>query len=113
MNTLTAQELEKQPLRLVQDAQRGESSVITADGQPILVSVPLVAPGASQRLRLEAAVDLFERGEVSLGLAARISGLSYSRLIDELAHRGIPVVRYGADELDAELAYVRSLAGGR
>lgn len=113
MHAVTPEQLKEHPLQLVQDAQRGEAVVVTRDGEPILVTVPLAAGGASRAVRLEAAVDLYQRDEVSLGLAARIAGLTYSAMVDELGRRGIPVVRYDVADLDAELAYVRSLAGGR
>ena len=34
-------------------------------------------------------------------------------MIDELGRRQIPVVRYSVEDLDRELDYVRTLAGGR
>jgi predicted HTH domain antitoxin len=42
-----------------------------------------------------------------------VAGLPYSRMIDELGQRQIPVVRYSVEDLDREPAYVRSLAGRR
>ena len=41
---------------------------------------------------------------ISLGKAARISGLSYSEMIDELGRRDIATIRLGPGELERELA---------
>ena len=113
MHTLTADELNREPQQLLDDAQRGEPALVTRDGEPVLLSVPLGKGIESQAVRIEFAVNLFDREQISLGLAAQIAGLSYSEMIDECGRRQIPVVRYGTDELAKELDYVRTLAGGR
>lgn len=51
------------------------------------------------RVRLEIAVSLFDREQVSIGVASRIAGLAISEMIDELDRRRIPVVRYSKEEL--------------
>jgi predicted HTH domain antitoxin len=58
----------------------------------------------SQTVRLELAAALYDREQISLGLAARIAGLSYSEMIDELGQRAIPVIRLAPGELERELA---------
>jgi predicted HTH domain antitoxin len=55
-------------------------------------------------MRLELAVSLFDRGQIGIGVAARIAGLTISELIDELGRRRIPVVRTSAEDLERELA---------
>lgn len=111
MHTLTAEEFSRQPQQLVDDAQRGEPALVTRDGEPVFMAVPLGKGIESQAVRLEFAVGLFDRDQVSLGAAARIAGLPYSDMIDELGRRGIAVVRYGAEDLATELGYVGTLAG--
>ena len=113
MHTLTADELNREPQQLLDDAQRGEPALVTHNGEPVLLAVPLGKGIESQAVRIEFAVNLFDREQISLGLAAQIAGLSYSEMIDECGRRQIPVVRYGAGELATELDYVRTLAGGR
>jgi predicted HTH domain antitoxin len=113
MHTLTADDLTRQPQRLIDDARRGESALITSDGEPVLLAVPLDGSAASQPMRIELAARLFDSDQISLGVAASIAGLPYSAMIDELGRRGIAVVRYGADELAQELDYARTLVGGR
>jgi predicted HTH domain antitoxin len=112
MHTLTADDLTRQPQRLIDDARRGEAALVTANGEPLLLAVPLDDSAASQPMRIELAARLFDCGDqISLGVAARIAGLPYSAMIDELGRRRIAVVRYGADELAQELDYARTLVG--
>ena len=113
MHTLTPDDLAAEPQRLLDDARRGQPDIVLVEGEPVMLTVPLVPSGGDSVQRLELAISLYERDLVSLGLAAKVAGLSYSRMIDELGQRQIPVVRYGVDDLEQELAYVRTLAGGR
>jgi predicted HTH domain antitoxin len=76
-------------------------------------TLPLGPASGDDVERLNLAISLYERDQISLGLAAKVAGLPYSRMIDELGQRQIPVVRYSVGELDHELAYVRSLACSR
>lgn len=113
MPTLASEELELQPQRLLDDARQGTSNVVTGRGEPVMLTLPLGQSNPSSVERLELAVTLYERDVLSLGLAANAAGLSYRQMIDELGRRQIPVVRYSVEDLDRELAYVRTLAGGR
>lgn len=113
MPTYTAEELQQNPRCLLDDAARGTADVVTVDGEPVMLTLPLGDAAGASGERVELAVALFERGQISIGLAAKVAGLAYSRIIDELGRRQIPVVRYEVQDLERELAYVRSLAGGR
>ena len=113
MHTLTDDELTRQPQRLIDDARRGEASLVIDDGVAVLLAVPLGAGLDATEVRVELAARMFDRDQISLGLASKIAGLSYSEMIDELGRRGIPVVRYDANDMAKELEYVRTLAGGR
>ena len=113
MPTLTAEQVNAQPQRLLDDARMGQADVVTVDGEPAMLTLPLGPASGDGTQRLNLAISLYERDQVSLGLAAKVAGLPYSRMIDELGLRQIPVVRYSVEELDRELAYVRSLAGSR
>lgn len=113
MHTLTTDEVTAEPLRLLEDARKGQADMVLAEGEPLMLTVPLLAAGGSNAERLELAVTLYERDVLSLGLAAKVAGLSYSRMVDALGERRIPVVRYDEDDLERELAYVRTLAGSR
>lgn len=112
MSTVTSEELVQQPERLLDDARRGTSDIVTVAGEPVMLTLPLGQDSGTDAERLELAVTLYERDVLSLGLAAKVAGLSYSRMIDELGRRQTPVVRYSVEDLDRELDYVRTLAGG-
>lgn len=111
MHILSADELNRKPEQLIEDARRGEPAIVTLGGEPVMMAVPLGKGIESQAVRLEFAVSLYDRDQISLGLAAQIAGVSYSEMVDELGRRGIPIVRYSTEELTKELDYVRSLAG--
>ncbi len=113
MHTLSDDELRRKPQVVLDDAKRGESALVTVDGEPVMLALPLGPVSGNSTERLELAVSLYERDLLSLGLATKVAGLSYSRMVDELSRRRIPVVRYDVDDLERELAYVRTLAGGR
>ena len=104
MHTLTDEDLQRAPQQLLADARRGELTVITTNGRPMMLAVPL-ADGAPMRTALvDLAAALFDREEISLGTAARIAGLSYSEMIDELDRRAIDTIRITPEELERELA---------
>ena len=104
MHILTVDELRFQPQRLIDDAQRGEASIVTLAGEPVMLAMPLGRGVDSRGHLLELAATLFDRENISLGLAARIAGLSISEMIDELGRREISVIRLSPGELDRELA---------
>lgn len=113
MHTLTADELNAQPQRLLDDARRGQPDIVLVEGEPAMLTVPLGDQTSTADTLLELAVALYESDQVSLGRAAEVAGLPYSRMIDELGRRNIPVVRYSVEDLERELAHVRTLAGSR
>lgn len=69
-----------------------------------MLAVPLAAGLAAREVRLEIAARLYDHEQISLGVAARIAGLSYTDMIDELGRRDIAVVRLESGELERELA---------
>jgi predicted HTH domain antitoxin len=111
MHTLTPEEMTLQPQRVLDDAQRGEASIVMNGSVAVLLAVPLGEGLDAPEVRIELAVRLFDRDQISLGTAARIAGLSYSEMIDEMGRRQVPVVRYSQEELATELDYVRTLVG--
>ncbi|MBI3154261.1 MAG: UPF0175 family protein [Burkholderiales bacterium] len=113
MPTLTAEQVSALPQRLLDDARDGQADIVTVDGEPAMLTLPLGPASGDSTERLNLAISLYERDLVSLGLAAKVASLSYSRMIDELGRRAIPVVRYSVEELDRELSYVRGLDGYR
>ena len=111
MHTLTTEDVSRQPQRLFNDEARGELSLVTREGQPVLLTVPLGTGVDMQPVTHDLAAYLYGSEQIGLGLAARVAGLSYSEMIDELGRRQIAIVRYSEDELAAELRYVDTLVG--
>jgi predicted HTH domain antitoxin len=104
MGSISVQQFLAHPDRLLEDAQHGSIALVTQDGEPVLLALPLGRASQSPTVKLELAVALFDRAQLSLGLAAQIAGFSYGEMVDELARRGIPVIRLAPGELDRELA---------
>lgn len=104
MHTFAIEDLILEPQRLLEDAERGELSLVTRAGQPVMLAVPLAGGLDAREVRLELAARLYDREQISLGVAARIAGMAYSEMIDELGRRNIAVVRLTPDELEQELA---------
>ena len=104
MRTLSDDELQHVTQQLLAVVRRGEPTVITSDGRPVMLAVPLAdgAPIGSALVDLTAL--LFTREEVSLGTAARIAGTRYGELIDKLGKRGTNSIRISPDKLERELA---------
>ena len=64
--------------------------------------VPLPASLSEEEARLLFAIKVYEVGKLSLGQAARLSGLSKRGFMEALGRYGVPVFDYSADELRQE-----------
>lgn len=104
MDTLTVDEAAKQPTRIIHDVEKGEIALVTKDGRPLFIAVPVDEQLIKLGLPLALAIRLYEQETVSLGKAARIAAVSVSEFIDHLGARQIPVARYSPRELQEELA---------
>ena len=87
--------------------------VAKAGVRRVVIEVPenlRVPPGElEERLRIELALRLYEKGIASLGQARRIAGLSKWDFLELLAREGIPL-HYGEEELKEDLEVARRLA---
>ena len=113
MGSISIKNFLEHPDKLLSDAQNGEIAIVTEDGEPVLMAIPIGASLDRQRVRLELAVSMFDRELVSIGVAARIAGSTIGEMIDELGRRRISVARYYEEEFAEEMAHVRGLAGRR
>ena len=113
MESISVEQFLEHPDKFLSDAQGGKIAVVTQDGEPVLMAVPMGASLDGQRIRLELAVSLFDQELVSIGVASRIAGSSIVDMIDELGRRRIPVVRHSGEEFAEEMKHVRRLAGRR
>ena len=109
MDSISVDQFLKHPDRLLSDAQAGQINLITRDGEPVFMAIPMGAQFNSQAVRHELAITLFDSEQISIGVASRIAGLSISEMIDELGKRQIPVTSYTDEEFAEELKYVRGL----
>ncbi len=79
----------------------------------VVIEVPenlRIPPGElEERLRIELALRLYEKGIASLGQARRIAGLSKWDFLELLVKEGIPI-HYGEEELKEDLEVARKLA---
>ena len=79
----------------------------------VVIDVPeglRIPPGElEERLRIELALRLYEKGIASLGQARRIAGLSKWDFLELLAREGIPL-HYGEEELREDLEVAKKLA---
>ena len=111
MRSISVEQFLEHPDRLLSESQGGEIALVTRDGEPVFMAVPMGASLDVPKVRLEIAVSLFYREQISVGVASRIAGLSISEMIDELGRRGISVARYSKEEFAEEMKYVRAFDG--
>lgn len=104
LNILDTDDVLRNPERLLDKAQQGLPSLVTHDGEPVMLAMPLGSDEASRGLRLDITASLYDREQISLGLAARIAGLCYGDMIDELGRRGIATIRLQPGEVKQEFA---------
>ena len=104
MHTLTDHEVKRNPLSPLEDALRGESTLVTADGQAVMVAIALGVQASTAANLLDLAAQLYDSEQISLGRAAEIAGLGYGEMMDELGRRGIATIRLQPGELERELA---------
>jgi predicted HTH domain antitoxin len=104
MGSMSVEQFLEHPDHLLADAQSGSIALVTRDGEPVFMAVPLGAKLDDPGLRRELAISLFDRDQISIGVAARIAGVAIGAMIDELGKRRIPVVRTTTEDLERELA---------
>ena len=113
MGSISVEQFLEHPDSLLSEAQAGGITLVTRDGEPVFMAVPMGGSLDVQKVRLEFAVVLFDMEQISVGVASRVAGLSISEMIDELGRRRIPVARCSEEEFAEEMKYVRGLAGRR
>jgi predicted HTH domain antitoxin len=104
MHTLTDDDIRRERTQLLDDAQRGQVTVVTTQGHALLMTVPLDKGAPAPGALLELAATLYHNEQISLGRAAEIAGLAYVDMMDELGRRGIATIRLRPGELERELA---------
>ena len=110
MESISVDQFLEHPDKLLIVAQSGEISMVTRDEEPIFMSIPMGEQLDRKEVRLEVAISLFEREQISIGVASRIAGMPIGQLIEELGRRRIPVIRYSVEDLEKELKYFKGPA---
>ncbi len=103
MDTFSIRNLRERTGDLVRNAEAGHLSVVAKHGHPLFVAVPLDEHLLENGVAVALACRLFAEGVLSLGKAARLSGLSPEGFIEQLGAMGIPAVDYPPEELEGEL----------
>ena len=106
MKSFTIRDLRERTGELVRNAEQGKLAVIAKHGHPLFVAVPLDEELLRSGVGVALAVKLFQDGTISLGKAAKLSGLPYEGFVEQLASLGIPAVDYSPGELDGELTAI-------
>jgi predicted HTH domain antitoxin len=88
---------------LIHGAEIGKLSLVTKHGHPVFLAVPFSEDLLELGLRPAIAIKLYTEGTVILGKAAKLAGQSIEGFMDKLAHLGIPVLNYNADEVLQEI----------
>lgn len=108
METFSIRDLRERTGELVRTAEAGELSVVAKHGQPVFVAVPFSDLLLQQGVNVALAVKLFRDHTVSLGRAAKLSGMTRQAFTGLLGAHGIAAVDYAPTELDEELALLAS-----
>lgn len=88
---------------LIRGAEAGRISIVTKHGRPVLLTIPFDDKLLEQGVRVSLAVHLFDEDFLSQGEAAKLAGLTLAEFFTACATRLVPVVRYGAGEIQKEL----------
>lgn len=97
MHTANVRELKKNPSRALRLAKEGPVLILKGnEPDAVLVHLAKSLKDTESGVRPALAASLYRDGCVSLGKAAKISGLSLGEFIDHLGSLGMDVV--GADE---------------
>jgi predicted HTH domain antitoxin len=103
METFSVRDLRERSGEFVRELEQGRLALITKHGKTLSVTVPMSEHLLRLGVPLALAIELFRGGAVSVGLAAKIAGVSYAEFVDQLGRLRIPVVDYDPAELAREL----------
>ena len=106
MKALSIRDLKNNPSAALREAQVDDLVVLMNRQQPqaLLVDIARLEVADLAGVKFALAVALFRQGQISLGYAARVAGLSVSAMIERLGRMGIPIVNIDDRELDHELS---------
>lgn len=104
METFTVRDLRDRTGELIQGAEAGRMALVTKHGRPVFVALPFDQKMLEQGILVSLAVKLFGEDVLTQGQAAKLAGLSLSEFFSACAARQVPVIRYGIEDIERELA---------
>ncbi len=104
LDVYTVRELREKTGAFLRDAERGDLSVVTRHGRPMLLAVPFDEALVGRGAKVAVALHLLEHGAVSLAQAAKIAGQPLEAFLSTLRDAGLPAVDHPAEDLDREMA---------
>jgi len=108
MQSFSIRDLRERSGALSREVEQGNLAVITRHGHPLFISVPFSEELLNQGVHITLATRLFREGDISLGKAAKIAKMSIAEYSDYISRLGIPLVDYGKEALEQELAYLEN-----
>ena len=69
----------------------------------LTINIPNTADIDDREARMSLASKLYERGKLTLGQAAELSGYSKETFMELLAEYNVALINYPADELDEDI----------
>lgn len=103
METYSVRDLRDRTGELIQGAEAGHMALVTKHGRPVILAVPFDDKLLDQGIRVSLAVRLFDEGVITQGQGTKLAGITLAEFFGACAARQVPVVRYGADEIQKEL----------
>ena len=103
MDVFTIRDLREKTGALVRDAERGDVSLVTKNGRPAFLAVPLERLTIDAGVACSLAVHLLDQGVLTLSQAAKVAGMSIEQFLDVLRDSGVAVVDYPPEDLAAEM----------
>jgi prevent-host-death family protein len=103
MKTYTVRDLRDRIDDLIQGAEAGQMALVTKHGRPIFVALPFDGKLLEQGVQVSLAVKLFDEGALSQGQAAKLANLSLAEFFEACSAHQVPIIRYGIEDVRAEL----------
>ena len=106
MESFTIRDLRERTGELVRACEQDRLSLLTKHGRPLGIIVPMDETLLKQGVATALAVQLFKEHTLSLGLAAKVAGMTLEEFMDYLGSIGVPVIDYDEDDLARELSAI-------
>ena len=99
-------DLKNNPSEAIRDSKDGPVLIFNRE-HPEAVIFSLDFIDKDVEINKTLAMVLYKNKQVSLGRAAKIAGMSYSDFMELVSNHGIPIIRYGVEEIKQDLTNLR------